>query len=102
MRLRRAPFTVRKLMLVVALAALSVWGVKLWGQSRYYLRLAQSYKYGEYLCRIQAALPGSAAQPPERAAQLLAEADHNAAMARKYERAARNPWLPVEPDSPEP
>jgi hypothetical protein len=27
---------------------------------------------------------------------------HHAAMARKYEHAARYPWLPVEPDLPEP
>ena len=27
---------------------------------------------------------------------------YHAAMARKYERAARYPWLPVEPDPPEP
>ncbi len=29
-------------------------------------------------------------------------ADHHAAMARKYQRAARYPWLMVEPDPPEP
>jgi hypothetical protein len=29
-------------------------------------------------------------------------ADHHAAMARKYLRAARYPWLLVEPDPPEP
>jgi hypothetical protein len=27
---------------------------------------------------------------------------YHAAMARKYENAARHPWLPVEPDPPEP
>ena len=29
-------------------------------------------------------------------------ADHHASLARKYEHAARYPWLPVEPDPPEP
>ena len=29
-------------------------------------------------------------------------ADYHGAMRRKYERAARYPWLPVEPDPPEP
>jgi hypothetical protein len=29
-------------------------------------------------------------------------ADYHAALRRKYERAARYPWLPVEPDPPEP
>jgi hypothetical protein len=28
--------------------------------------------------------------------------DYHARLARKYERAARYPWLPVEPDPPEP
>jgi hypothetical protein len=29
-------------------------------------------------------------------------ADYHASLARKYEHAARYPWLPVEPDPPEP
>jgi hypothetical protein len=33
---------------------------------------------------------------------MMDRADHHAAMARKYERAARYPWLPVAPDPPEP
>ena len=28
--------------------------------------------------------------------------EYNAARVRKYRRAARYPWLPVEPDPPEP
>jgi len=28
--------------------------------------------------------------------------EYDAAMARKYRRAARYPWLPVEPDPPDP
>jgi hypothetical protein len=31
-----------------------------------------------------------------------AVAEYEAALRRKYERAARYPWLPVEPDPPEP
>jgi hypothetical protein len=38
----------------------------------------------------------------EDAALWTARADHWAALARKYERAARYPWLAVEPDTPEP
>jgi hypothetical protein len=33
---------------------------------------------------------------------MMDRADHHASLARKYERAARYPWLPVEPDPPEP
>jgi hypothetical protein len=32
----------------------------------------------------------------------LRKIDYHAAMARKYRAAARHPWLPVEPDPPEP
>ena len=34
--------------------------------------------------------------------RMMDRADHHASLARKYERAARYPWLPVEPDPPEP
>lgn len=36
------------------------------------------------------------------AGQYAALAEHAAALKLKYERAARYPWLPVEPDPPEP
>ena len=34
--------------------------------------------------------------------RMLDRADHHASLARKYEHAARYPWLPVEPDPPPP
>ena len=34
--------------------------------------------------------------------RMMDRADHHASLARKYERAARYPWLLVEPDPPEP
>jgi hypothetical protein len=34
--------------------------------------------------------------------RMMDRADHHASLAYKYERAARYPWLPVEPDPPEP
>jgi hypothetical protein len=37
-----------------------------------------------------------------RAEYLQRNADYHAQLARKYERAARYPWLPVEPDPPLP
>lgn len=36
------------------------------------------------------------------AGQIARRVAYHAAMARKYRRAARYPWLPVEPDPPEP
>ena len=38
----------------------------------------------------------------DRKAHLLGVIAFHEAMARKYEHAARYPWLPVEPDPPEP
>jgi hypothetical protein len=34
--------------------------------------------------------------------RMMTRAEHHASLARKYERAARYPWLPVERDPPEP
>ena len=34
--------------------------------------------------------------------RMMDRANHHAAMAHKYEHAARYPWLPVKPDPPEP
>jgi hypothetical protein len=34
--------------------------------------------------------------------RMMDRADHHASLARKYEHAALYPWLPVEPDPPEP
>jgi hypothetical protein len=34
--------------------------------------------------------------------RVMDRADHHTLLARKYERAACYPWLPVEPDPPEP
>jgi hypothetical protein len=33
---------------------------------------------------------------------MMDRADHHAELAHKYERAARRPWLPTEPDPPPP
>lgn len=34
--------------------------------------------------------------------RMMDRAEHHELLARKYEQAARHPWLPVEPDPPEP
>ena len=41
-------------------------------------------------------------RPTADAGVAKARAAHHAALRSKYERAARYPWLPVEPDPPEP
>jgi hypothetical protein len=45
---------------------------------------------------------GQAGDDLGRAARAAAKADYYAALARKYDHAARYPWLPAEPDPPEP
>jgi hypothetical protein len=88
-RLPRLRFTVRLFMLVVALAACSVWGYRMWRVSRERAReerLHTHYRIGH---------PSPSADAAEKAA-------YDAVLARKYERAARYPWLPVEPDPPQP
>jgi hypothetical protein len=52
--------------------------------------------------KLDDALTRSIARHRDRAARLAAEADYYAEPARKYEQAARYPWLPVEPNPPEP
>jgi hypothetical protein len=105
MRLHRLWFTVRRLMLVVALAAVSVWGVKMWRVSREYARRAQSYKDSEWLEKgilVHRVAQGELAGYHALLSQHKQRAAYYAAQARKYERAARYPWLPVEPDPPAP
>jgi hypothetical protein len=89
-------------MLVVALAAVSVWGVKMWRVSGENAAAAQSWKSYETRYRKREAACLDLGRRVEKiAAKSAAMAVHYAALARKYERAARYPWLPVEPDPPE-
>ena len=124
MRLPRPQFTVRRLMLVVALAGLAlgggIWGSKMWRLSGVHARTARFHRswLGLYRQRetvilkslgrleqfaAQHALPPpSVARHRDDAAGYARKADFREALALKYERAARYPWLPVETDPPEP
>jgi hypothetical protein len=105
MRPPRLRFTVRRLLLVVALAATSVWGVKMWRLSREYARRAQSYTDSEWLEKgilVHKVAQGELAGYHALLSQHKQRAAFYAAQARKYERAARDSWLPVEPDPPAP
>jgi hypothetical protein len=130
MRLPRLRFTVRRLMLSVALAGLAMggsgWGYRMWWLSGVHARTALFHKswVGRYRTREAVILQAigkiekvvaehSAAEPVlvapphiarhrEDAADYARKAHYRAALVRKYERAARFPWLPVEPDPPEP
>jgi hypothetical protein len=104
MRLHHVRFTIRRLMLVVALAGLVMGGgvrsYRTWKLSGEYTRRAQYYRQsGNMYERI---VEDWQSDWPELAAQGAATAAKCAAVARTYERAARYPWLPVERDPPQP
>ena len=139
----RVRFTVRRLMAVVMLVAVLMWGVQTWRRWQAYRRSAMYYaqvelwsgqevawmdrsitqarhRLPEELRISQHALrhfindrevtPAEFAASQEKvvadmfamAAQKRAQVAFFARMKRKYERAARYPWLPVEPDPPVP
>lgn len=89
MRLPRVRFTVRRMMVAVALMAFLLWTVKL---SAEYTRRAQSFS--SWLGEPKSAETG---RP-----RYFAKLQHYAEMERKYRRAAWFPWAPVPPDPPEP
>jgi hypothetical protein len=101
-------------MVIVVVAGLlmggSVAGYRLERRRADCVRLAQYHAYMEdSLWRLE---PRNIfeMQSGSRLEALLSDVDvalsrrvaYHAAMARKYRRAARSPWLPVEPDPPEP
>jgi hypothetical protein len=112
MRRPRVRFTVRRLMIAVAVAAclMAAWvGVARLRRlsSDYRVRTEQHAGIEETLRRIVASDGANApvdVSPgpglPSRRFTAGAVAEHEAALRRKYERASRYPWLPVEPDPP--
>ena len=102
-------------MVAVAVIGLLIGGGALLVRQRrdYFLTLAQSHhnEVDSSMARGTALKSrlGSTSEMSAETGQLYRDyermrdrADHHAAMAHKYEHAARYPWLPVEPDPPEP
>jgi hypothetical protein len=108
MRMPRFRFTVRRMMVAVAIVGACVWGVRMLQMSRAYGKKAERFA-SNAMDRIPG-FNGEWPKTPEGEAKLRRTwdlwkqemEDHNAAMAAKYRRAARYPWLPVAPDPPEP
>jgi hypothetical protein len=115
--LRPARFTVRRMMVAVAilafLFALIIEGPRLWVLRQHYLGLAEKYGYWE--TRINGAVgirqeityysmsqPRGPEPSPARLAEMKAQADYYTRQRTKYEHAARYPWLHVAPDPPAP
>lgn len=120
-RLPRVRFTVRRLMVAVAVAAVLM-GLVAQGLRRasllrladYHAREARRYRTivvssASVAADYRAGRPGLEGDY-EAGARLYSDqvrwfgplADHHEALRGKYERAARRPWLPVEPDLPPP
>jgi hypothetical protein len=106
--------TTRRWMLAVAAIELMIGGGVLLKQRRdYFLSLAQSHRkeVASSTARVKSLMSrsGTAGLAIEEVMRLhhdydrmMDRADHHASLARKYERAARYPWLPVEADPPPP
>jgi hypothetical protein len=91
-RLPRVRFTVRRLMVAVAVVGITL-GALAACRSR-------SARFREIRDRHRAAMIVGFEAPGEAAP--AARLDWHRAIERKYEYAARHPWLPVAPDPPEP
>ena len=143
MRVPRVRLTVRRMMAVVVLVAVLMWGGQTWRRWQVYRRSAMYYAQVELWsgqtvawtdrqiararrdnlelvgaaqhaskvfdgdrevtpAEFAASLEQGVAMLVANAARLRAQVAYFARMKRKYERAARYPWLPVEPDPPVP
>ena len=115
MRAPRVRFTGRGLMVAVAVVGLAAGAEVMRRRGADFRRRASSYSelaadlHEVAASEAQSALSGvyvsrtaDGAIIPATRDLLTGRAGHYAALARKYERAARYPWLHVEPDPPEP
>jgi hypothetical protein len=117
----RPRYTLRWMMVAVAIAGIGLGGYRMHRHRLRSLERARSYAESERYCSFMWSevsaypnfrWPGDHRPPssPEelRKAEEVAHSswerkiDYHANLRRKYERAARYPWLPVAPDPPEP
>jgi hypothetical protein len=99
MRLPHPRFSLRWMMIGVAVVGIMLGFEITRRRQEGFLSMARLWDNTEFTSRQAAdSTPGPHGDPV--AMRRLAEYAHNLRM--KYERAARYPWLPVEPDPPEP
>jgi hypothetical protein len=106
----------RSLMIIIAISAIATWGYTLWRRSAEYASKAEQcevevFMYKENLDRIdyeeeapfhnrkRTSFSEEETIKRNQYEHLLRYAER---LGRKYRRAARFPWLPVEPDPPPP
>jgi hypothetical protein len=106
MRMPRFRFTVRRMMVAMAVVAVLCGGEVLRRRRAFYLERADLYaKHEDGYLRSVADLTKLAKEVPalrEAASNIRQLAERAAARRRCYERAARYPWLAIPPDPPEP
>jgi hypothetical protein len=118
MRLPR--MTTRRWMIAVAVVATSVWGWEITCRAYAYRSLAAYFQQREWIATAAVCIEAGAAQykgcdftiPDDfdpATAHLRSDHEryrrlffHYRRMRQKYEHVARYPWLPVQPDPPEP
>jgi hypothetical protein len=94
-------FTVRRLMVTVAIAGIVLGPLAYLGQrSKRFGQISRVHVRAMSDGAIEAANLKRRGDPRSKLAS--ARADYHQAMWLKYFHAARYPWLPVEPDPPEP
>src|SRR4051812_45108647 len=106
MRLPRLRFTVQRMMIVVAVVSIVLASWETWQRRRVYLdyvevqevNLEGSLRDLEYAKFLKTR--GYASDAGVHSA--YCRVNHFRQLLKKYERVARFPWLPVEPDPPEP
>ena len=96
MRLPRFRFTIRRMMVLVAVVAIIV-ALTLRMAARHHMMIIHIQSWGEN--RGFSHNPNLA---PAEQARALRRVKHHWELIGKYQRAARYPWLPIEPDPPEP
>ena len=100
MRLPRVRFTVRCMMVAVAVVAVVFGGVHLRQRANLYREKARQHAQMESIIAAVYAL--SIPPDPQLAPLNAARHTYHAAMRAKYDRAASRPWEYVPPDPPEP
>jgi hypothetical protein len=98
----RPRFTVRLLMAVVAIVALATAVAVLASRSNQFRALAEEQAEAEATSLAYADDARGRDEDPQRVARGEQMAAYHKSLKLKYERAARYPWLPVEPDPPMP
>jgi hypothetical protein len=101
MKLPSPRLSVRTALILVAVTGASVWGWVMWRRSGAFSAIAREHAATE----ASLSQPWNAATEPMSDGRLWTQAERVAlyrGLRRKYERAARHPWLSVEPDPPLP